>query len=83
MKMKIIIENIAAVTFEQPSLVKPIDVRVDHYEVDYLVIINGKTQLKGKIATNMENKTFDDLKQDIRNNLEIGFLKSEGVGENS
>jgi len=77
--MKIIIENIAAVTFEESSLDKPIDVRVDHHEVDYLVIINGKTQLKGKIATNMENKTFTELKVDIKNNLEIGILKENGA----
>lgn len=72
--MKIIIKNIAAVIFEQPSLEKPMDVMVDHHEVDYLVIMNGKTQLEGKINTNMKNKTFDDLKIEIKNNIEKDIL---------
>jgi hypothetical protein len=50
---------------------------VDHHEVDYLVIVNGKTQLKGKINTNMKNKTFDDLKIEIKNNLEKDILGYE------
>lgn len=75
--MKIIIKNIAAVIFEQSSLEKPMDTMVDHHEVDYLVIMNGKTQLEGKINTNMENKTFDDLKIEIKNNIEKDILGYE------
>lgn len=75
--MKIIIKNIAAVIFEQSSLEKPMDAMVDHHEVDYLVIMNGKTQLEGKINTNMENKTFDDLKIEIKNNIEKDILGYE------
>lgn len=76
--MKIIIKNILAALIGKSSLGKPNDVMVDHHEVDYLIIINdGKTQLEGKINTNMENKTFDDLKIEIKNNIEKDILGYE------